>query len=378
MVRPRLVAGLSERGRTILGEPGLGKSTLVRKIAQQTAREHGDWVTRQIRIPLGADPFKGVSAALLEVADRVGLAASREQRIQSVLDRVRQVSIRGVAISLDRAEGVEPHTALTELMIELGKAAIAQNRVLLIHVDEVQNITDDAVISQLLVSFGDAITHEITVDIPGGERQRSLPISVYLTGLPEFAERASSRTGATFARRFQTTTLEPLSDADIELALVEFIEPGWPVPDNEGGISYVRMTPEAVSLIVELCCGEPFLFQLAGQRAWYSGMGTEISAEDVKQGWKAAAYEASAHVERILERLPEREAQFVHAMAELDPADRTSTTIARKLGYQNAQSVGAFAQRLDTVRGIIHRGKQYRFRHRALEAYLSSDWPNLF
>lgn len=228
-VRPRLKAGLYERGRTILGEPGLGKSTLVRRIAQESARNFGNWATRQIRIPMGADPFKSVSAALLDVADRVGLASSREQRIQTVLDRVRQVSAHGVSISLDRKEGAEPHTALTDLIIELGKAAMEQDRVLLIHVDEVQNITDDLVMSQLLVSFGDAITHEITVEIPGGQRQRSLPVSVYLTGLPEFAERASSRTGATFARRFQTTTLEPLSDADIELALVDFLDPGWPV-----------------------------------------------------------------------------------------------------------------------------------------------------
>jgi MoxR-like ATPase len=44
VLRPRLDAGLFERGRTILGEPGLGKSTLVRRIAAE-AEERGDWVT---------------------------------------------------------------------------------------------------------------------------------------------------------------------------------------------------------------------------------------------------------------------------------------------------------------------------------------------
>lgn len=137
------------------------------------------------------------------------------------------------------------------------------------------------------------------------------------------------------------------------------------------------MTPEAVSLIVELCYGEPFLFQLAGQRAWYAGSGKKITSDDVREGWKAAQHEATAHVERILERLPEREADFVHAMAELDPPDRTGTKIAKKLGYDKAQHVGAFAQRLDTVRGIIRRGTRYGFRHRALEAYLTTEWPDV-
>ncbi|MFT2690287.1 Lrp/AsnC family transcriptional regulator [Clavibacter zhangzhiyongii] len=39
VVRPRLLRGLPERGRTVLGEPGLGKSSLVRRIAQTAARE---------------------------------------------------------------------------------------------------------------------------------------------------------------------------------------------------------------------------------------------------------------------------------------------------------------------------------------------------
>jgi hypothetical protein len=53
VVRPRRIAGLPERGRTILGEAGLGKSTLVRRIARDAAAA-GDWVTPQLRIPSGA------------------------------------------------------------------------------------------------------------------------------------------------------------------------------------------------------------------------------------------------------------------------------------------------------------------------------------
>ena len=65
VVRPRRLAGHAERGRTILGEAGLGKSSLVRRIAEDAA-SRGDWVTPQLRIPSGADPLKRLAAALLD------------------------------------------------------------------------------------------------------------------------------------------------------------------------------------------------------------------------------------------------------------------------------------------------------------------------
>lgn len=64
-------------------------------------------------------------------------------------------------------------------------------------------------------------------------------------------------------------------------------------------------------------------------------------------------------------------------MAELPTADRTLTRIAGQAGFPSASAAGPTSQRLDTVRGIIDRGKPSAFRHRAVEAYLTSDWPAL-
>lgn len=376
VLRPRLLAGLPERGRTVLGEAGLGKSTLVRRIAA-LASAQGDWVTPQLRIPMGADPLKAVATALLGLADAAGLPTSREQRVRDLLQRVRAVSVGGTGLTVDRAEGPEPYTAITDLLVAIGTAAIDRDIVVLVHIDEVQNITDDRTLSQLLVALGDALAHEVTVTVPGEMAiSRGLPIAVYLTGLPEFADMAGARKGATFARRFLTTTLKPLEDDDLRLALDVFLRRGWPVADGDGGTGVVRMEPAAIAAIVELCRGEPFLFQLAGQRAWYAGTGAVITEHEVLDGWQAARSEAVAHVERILERLPARERQLVEAMADLAPDDRTATTIARAMGFDSATRVGPTTQRLDRVRGIIDRGRSYRFRHRAIEAYLTTDWPD--
>lgn len=378
VVRPRRLAGLPERGRTVLGEPGLGKSALVRRIAQQASRA-GDWVTPQLRIPAGADPLKLVAEAVLALAADAGLSSSREKRIGDAIARVQAVALSGISLTLRGAEGREPYAALTDLLIEVGLAAIAHGGVVaLIHIDEVQNITDEKALSQLLIALGDALTHEAEVTVPGGARvSRSLPIAVYLTGLPDFEDMAGARKGATFARRFKTSTLSAIDDEDLAEALQEFVLDGWEVPDGTGGTARVRMDPDAAALIVDLCRGEPFLFQLAGEQAWYAGATPTITAAQVRQGWRGAQREATAHVERILERLPARERQLLQVMAELPAAERTATRIAEAMGFSKVTEVGPTAQRLDTVRGIIDRGKPYTFRHRAVEAYLSSDWPHV-
>lgn len=377
VLRPRLEAGLFERGRTILGEPGLGKSSLVRRIANEAERQ-GDWVTPQIRIAVGSDPIKRLAAELLVIADKAGLSTGREQRLTRLLQRVESIAINGVSLALSPSEGQEPHSALTELLVEIGRVAIGRDAVILIHIDEIQNIDDERTLSQLLIALGDAITRIVEVDVPGvGAVERSLPIAAYLTGLPEFDEASGSRKGATFTRRFATTVLAPLDDDDLRTALRPLVIDGWEVADGEGALTRIRMQASAAEAIVDLSRGEPFLFQLAGQRAWYAGRGDVITYDEVIRGWREARAEATSHVERILDRLPSREREFLEAMADLEPSDRTLTRIAAEAGFTKSTDAGPPSQRLDRVRGIITRGKPYSFRHRALEAFLTSGWPDV-
>ena len=376
VLRPRRAAGLHERGRTILGEAGSGKSSLVRRIAREASRS-GDWTTPQLRIPSGTDSLKRVASALLDLSAAAGLAAAREKRIGDLLSRVETVAASGVSLSVRAQDGPEPYIALTDLLIEIGRAAIRRGDVMVvIHIDEVQNISDENARSQLLIALGDALTHEETVDVPGGlQIERGLPIAVYLTGLPEFADMTGARKGATFARRFRTTTLGAIDDDALTSALQPFVTEGWPIADDAGGVGRVFMEPAAQRAIVELAHGEPFLFQLAGERAWYAGTDDLITAEHVRTGWRDAAPEAEAHVQRILDRLPPRERHFLEAMAALPPEERTLTNIARSMGYERTTDAGPTAQRLDLTRGIIRRGRPYDFRHRAVGAYLTSEWP---
>lgn len=375
-VRARRGAGEYERGRTVLGEPGIGKSVLVRRIASEAARS-GDWATPQLRIPRGESPLRLLAEAALGLADEAGLPNRQEQRIRDLLDRVRTISVMHLSVGLEPADGVPAHVALTQLLVELGRAAASAGKVLLLHLDEVQNVSDDETLSQLLVALGDALAHEELVSVPGGQLEVLLPITVYLTGLPEFADMASSRQGATFARRFATSVLAPIDDDDLRLALLPFVREGWPITfDAEA--RRVWMTPGAARRIVDLCHGDPFLFQLAGQQAWDAGESEFVDEGDVERGWTRARSEATQHVERLLARLPDKERSMVEVMAHLPPQERTLTNIARGMGYQQASQAGPTAMRLDTDRGIIERrgrSAPYVFRSRIVEAHLTRDWP---
>lgn len=377
ILRPRRIAGDNERGRTILGEAGTGKSSLVNRIAD-IASETGDWVTRQLRMPLDSDPIRRVASALLDLASTAGLSAPRERRIEDLLRRVQTVEASGISLSVRAQDGPEPYIALTELLIEIGREAMRQQDVMvMIHIDEIQNITNDGARSQLLIALGDALAHKELTTAPGGfSFPVHLPIAVYLTGLPEFEDMTSAKSGATFARRFQTDILDAIKDDDLLAALRPFVNPGWPVHNSNGGTNRIFMEPAAQHAIVELSCGEPYLFQLAGQCAWFAGTDNVITAEHVRTGWqRRAAGEAERHVQRVLDRLPQREREFIEAMAELEPAERSLTNITRQLELKRASDAGPTAQRLDLNRRIIQRGRPYRFHNRAIEAYLTSDWP---
>ena len=79
----------------------------------------------------------------------------------------------------------------------------------------------------------------------------------------------------------------------------------------------------------------------------------------MKIGWRDARAEATSHVERILARLPQRERQFVEAMAGLEPENRKLTHIAAAMGLSKAAAAGPTSQRLDIVRGIIEIGRAH-------------------
>lgn len=298
----RRAAGVYERGRLLLGEPGIGKSVLANRIAED-ARAAGHVVAPEIRFPKGAAPAALLAESLLAAAADADLPTA-DRTLGDLLGRIRR----------------------------------------------------------------------LTLPTGAGPVELSLPLAVYLTGLPEFVDQATSEAGSTFARRFRPMLLGPLDDADVRAALHAFLTDGWVVVGDDGP-EPVYMTEDAVDRILARCLGDPFLFQLVGQTAWDAGTGALIDGDQVEAGWRRARQEAARHVERQLHRLPQQERALLEAMVGLPEDDRTASRIAAEMGYDAVSRIGTPAARLDSDRGLIERGKPYRFRVRTVEAYLAGTWP---
>lgn len=368
-VRPRRVAGLYERGRLFLGEPGVGKSVLVGRVAA-TAQQARDWTTGQIRIPVGADPFQLVAEALVRVARNHAPEIARERSLDELFQRIEKLAAAGVQVGLRAPDGRQAHRELFDMIAALAGRAQEAGQLLLVHLDEVQNIDVQEHASALLTAVGDALSHTSRVETPGGGIQEvHLPLAVYLTGLPEFADTATARRGATFTRRFATTILGPLRHEELREALAPLVA-GYEVEDGNGATTHIVLAPTAADAIVEASYRDPFLFQLVGARTWLAGTGPQIGLEDVRRGVAAARSEVVLHVDRLLARLPRLQRDFVDAMVAIDPAKRNVSAIAKALGYDGPQQLGSTTQALE-AKGVIERGRPYRLKVPALEARLT-------
>jgi hypothetical protein len=311
---------------------------------------------------------------LLETVDEHAFAGTIARRASGLLERVRAVSTPVGGVELDRPQPRWEHTMLTDALVEIARVARERDSCVVVRIDEVQNVTQRGVLSRLLVGIGDALSHnEPVTDVAGVAHDKTLPLAVYLSGLPEFTDRATGAAGATFARRFQPALLTHLDDDEVRSALASFTGPGFQVVTDDGPAAVV-MTDDAVERIVGCCLGDPFLFQLVGNAAWTAGTGPVITAEHVDAGWAAVRAEASQHVEASLRRLPPLERSFLEVMAGLDPEDRTLSRIAAALHRTPAQ-LATTARRLEALRGTIRRGTRYTFVARAAAAYLAGRWP---
>lgn len=369
---PRRRVGIDERGRTVLGEAGIGKSALTGRITA-AARRDGHVVLPSVRVPQGVSALALLAEAVADTADEHGLAT--EQRVAGWLRRLRQVGAGGVSVTVDPPEQLPLHRAVFHTLVELARLAGRDDRVVLVRIDEAQNADAEA-LSQLLVALGDALayTHEAT-DVAGTTHDVSLPLVVYLTALPEFHDLATAKAGATFGRRFAPMTLGPIDDVELRQALSSFLRDGWEVVGPDGPARVVAESAAVDRLLMHVL-GDPFLFQLAGQYAWEAGTSQVITQEDVDAGWQDAAAEARRHVSRMLDRVPDRERGVLDAMAALEPDDRSAHNIARALGHDSSTKIGSATRRLEDVRGLIVRGHdRYQFTSRTIGAYLRGSWP---
>lgn len=359
---PRRTAGLFERGRTYLGDPGLGKSVLANRLAEDR-RDHGDVVADPVRLARGRDPLAALAGA---VAPALSGGERLARGVARALGRVEEVGLLGSRLSVE-GPTEDRYASLVALLQAVATDAANHDRLLVLRVDEVQNLTGEA-LSQLLTVLGDLLEASTPTRTPLGEQvQAHLPVAVLLSDLPEFSQRAADA-GATFSRRFATFELEPFDDEEVRAALALAFTEGLEVLGEEGP-ARVGMTRDAIEEIVGRCLGDPFLFQLAGAAAWDAGTGPVVSAEEVAAGWERVRREVHTHAQGKVATLSELQLAVLSAAARLGPA--AAADLADAVDRPTAASIGSTLQGLQSRRLLRRDRDGYRLTSRALARHLA-------
>lgn len=355
---PRRQAGLFERGRTYLGDPGLGKSVLVNRIAAERDAA-GDLVAAPNRLARGRDPLAALARA---VAPLVPTGERAAASVRTALERVRAVGLLGASVDVS-APTEDRYQSAWDLVEAVSMVAHRDGRTFVVRVDEVQNLNGDG-LSQLLTILGDLLERNVRVVGPGDvETTVYLPVLVLLSGLPVFARQAADA-GATFSRRFATTYLEPFTDDEVRAGLAYAFDDGYEVLGDDGP-GQVFLAESARERLVELCMGDPFLFQLAGAAAWDAATTGLVELAHVDDGWRRVHREVDAHVRSRLEGLTELQRRVLAAAADLGDG-ANGTEIARRIGRGASSDIGSTLQGLVDKHHLRLEGGGYRVVSRAV------------
>jgi hypothetical protein len=336
----RLERGMPERPLAIHGLRGIGKTVLVRQLADE-ARQR-DWVVihRELR---NAARLRPILARALDVALR---ELEPETKLKRLVDRLRSVlasftasldpggTIR-LSVDVEPARGIADSGELegdtVDLLVEVGTVAREEGRGLLLALDELHEL-DNAGLQALTAAL-----HQTT--------QMELPVGLLCAGLPNLPGRLIE--AKTYAERlYKFPRLTALSEEASRDALI--------VPAKREGVEFDE---RATAAIVAKAEGYPYFLQEWGRAVWNAAEQSPISLSDVETAAPRVQDELDEEFFAVrLERAPPMERLYLAAMAELGDGPQRTADIASKLKRS--------PQQLSTTRGwLIDRGLIYRNGH---------------
>ncbi len=341
----RVIAGQTDKGYLVTGLRGVGKTVLLGEF-HTTAVDLGAVVIDYEVPKLGGGLTERFAAlarkALLEVSpsarwnERAKRAAAVIRGFKARFDPEGGWSIAYDAADAESAEGVGDSgdfvSDLPDLIEVLGEAAAAHQRTIVFLIDEIQHL-DTSELSALVMA-----KHRIN--------QLNLPIVIAGAGLPQLPELTGE--AQTYAERmFRWPVIGRLDDQFARLAVL--------APATRAGASF---TEDALAHIVAYTEGYPYFLQEYGRAAWDAAEGSPITITDVR--------ETQATVEAVLDQdffsvrmagLPDREADYIRALAGLGPGEHSQTAVAKAMGRGGARELGSATPRL-VDRGLIYKTRQ--------------------
>ena len=166
-------------------------------------------------------------------------------------------------------------------------------------------------------------------------------VSLIMAGFPYGVSSLLSGESTSFLRRAARYELEPLSDYEVEEALIRTMK--------EGGKTFA---PDALDTAVKAVKGFPFMLQLVGYRAWRIANGSGVvDLDSVSAAVDIARKELDQRVyDAVWFELSETDKSFLAAMAR-DPGPTRQSELAARLGKPTAH-VSRYKKRM-LQQGII-------------------------
>ena len=316
VVLERVGRGLPERSLMIAGLRGVGKTVLLLEF-QSLAAQY-EWSTAKLEGRAGISLRGSIGRAvhlLLRSLNRRHRLEHRFERLLRILKSfVVTASPSGeFAFKLDvdpepgSADSGDDEIDLTELLVEVGRAAASFQTGVAIFIDEMQDLPHSD-LGAMVGAF-----HEIS--------QQQLPVLIVGAGLPHLPQELSE--SKTYAERlFRYRLVNSLARPAATEALV--------VPAQRLAVEF---TPGAIEAILDASGGYPYFIQAYGKQTWDVADRSPIDLEDVQLGSIEARRELDVgFFGTRLDRATPKEREYLQAMAELGEQPVGTGAVAAHLG----------------------------------------------
>lgn len=314
----RAKAGKGSRDVILLGLRGVGKTVLLVEF-EKLAETLGCYATSVIEADFNRPLPQLLVPQLFRLLLKLDRVKNAKQHAANALKSLRsfaaafKIKVGEVEVGVEEAKATgDLALDLTDLFLEIGKAAQAAKTAVVVLLDEVQSLSSK--------DFGALITalHKVA--------QRQLPVMFVGAGLPQLPKLAGE--AKSYAERmFDFQTIDRLDEKSATEAVVE--------PARAASVTF---TKDALAAILKETKGYPYYLQEWGKHSWDVAPSSPITVKHVAEATQLAiaTLDNGIFASRI-QRMTERQQEYARAMAEL-PLPARSTDVARKLGLTSEQA----------------------------------------
>ena len=312
----RTLLGRYEKSLLLIGLRGVGKTVLLKHLAENARREgvvpiivearntEGDFEELALRVK--------DALGVLDFASGVKTAVNHAFSVLRNFVKTFSINIGEFGMSVETAHGIaasgKMEFDLSEVLLACARAAKESRRAVGLYIDELQNLKIEAM-RGIIVALHLAA-------------QESLPLYLVGSGLPSI--RALVGKSKTYAERmFNYSEIGALEARDVDIAIT--------MPLNNNGID---IEPDAVLEVFKETQGYPYFVQEYGYQLWNAAEGSPIVLEDVRRSARSVQARLDSNFFDVrFDRISNREKEFLRAMAECsDDSAMPMSGIVQRLG----------------------------------------------